>query len=141
MNAPLYTIDILRLATSNPHQERLTSPMGMARRRSVSCGSEVTVDINVADGRVTAIGMLVEACAFGQASSTLLAAHAIGRTPGDLAAARDSLARWLADEGSQPDWPDIDLLVPARRATGRHPAILLAFDAAADAAAQAEASA
>lgn len=137
MNAPLYTLDILRLATSIPHHRRLADPMGTAHRRSPVCGSEVTVDIDLAGGRVAALGMVVQACAFGQASSSLLAAHAIGRTPADLALARDQLAAWLAGEGGRPDWPDIDLLTPALRATGRHASIRLAFEAATAAAAQA----
>lgn len=136
MNAPLYTLDILRLATTIPHMGRLDDPMGSARRRSPVCGSELTVDIDLAaDGRVAAVGMTVAACAFGQASASLLAAHVVGRTPADLAEARDALSGWLAGEGAMPDWPDIDLLAPALPATGRHASIRLAFEAAAEAAA------
>jgi len=138
MTAPLYTIDILRLATSIPHHQRLADPMGSARRRSPVCGSEVIVDIDLNHGHVAAIGLSVQACAFGQASAALLAAQAIGRTPAALAAARDQVAAWLTGEDAQPDWPDIDLLAPALPATGRHAAIRLAFEAAAEAAAQAE---
>lgn len=135
MNAPLYTLDILRLATSIPHMGRLEEPMGSARRRSPVCGSELTVDIDFADGRVSAVGMTVAACAFGQASASLLAAHVVGHTPAELAEARDALANWLSGEGEMPDWPDIDLLAPALPAIGRHASIRLAFEAAAEAAA------
>ena len=42
-------------------------------RRSPICGSRVTVDVNLdAEGRVAEIGMLVRACALGQASAALL---------------------------------------------------------------------
>ena len=80
--------------------------------------------------------MLVRACALGQASSSLFAAHAIGRTPDELAVARDQLTAWLAGEGPLPDWPDLDIFTPALPVTARHPSIRLAFEAAADAAAQ-----
>ena len=43
--------------------------------------------------------MLVRACALGQASSSLMAASVIGKTPEELAAARDALTAWLAGEG------------------------------------------
>ncbi|QDZ07349.1 iron-sulfur cluster assembly scaffold protein [Sphingomonas panacisoli] len=141
MNAPLYNTDILRLAASIPHHERLTDPMGSSEKRSPICGSRVTVDIDLSEGRVAAIGMVVRACALGQASSSLFAAHAIGRTPGELATARDQLTAWLAGEGSAPDWPDLDIFTPALTVSARHPSIRLAFEAGADAAAQAAAQA
>lgn len=134
MNAPLYNTDILRLAATIPYHERLPDAMATAERRSPVCGSRVTVDLNVADGRVAEIGMLVRACALGQAASSLFAAHAIGRTPDQLVAARDALSAWLAGAGPVPGWPGLDVLAPALPATARHPSIRLAFEAAADAA-------
>jgi NifU-like protein involved in Fe-S cluster formation len=136
MNAPLYNTEILRLAATIPYQDRLADPMGTSEKRSPICGSRVTVDIDLdADGRVGAVGMLVRACALGQASSSLLSADVIGKTPEELAAARDALTGWLAGEGPVPDWPGLDLFVPALPHSARHASIRLAFEAAADAAA------
>lgn len=134
MNVPLYNTGILRLAASIPHHERLAAPMGSSEKRSPICGSYVAVDVNLNQGRVSDVGMLVRACALGQASSSLLAANVIGRTPAELAAARDQLAVWLAGEGPLPDWPDLDIFEPALAVTARHPSIRLAFEAAAEAA-------
>jgi NifU-like protein involved in Fe-S cluster formation len=139
MNAPLYNTGILRLAASIPHHERLAAPMGSSEKRSPICGSRVTVDINLIEGRVSEVGMLVRACALGQASSSLLAAHVIGRTPMELAEARDQLTAWLAGGGPLPVWPDLDIFQPALAVTARHPSIRLAFEAAAEAAGLAEA--
>ena len=139
--ATLYNAEILRLAASIPHHERLPAPMGTAERRSPICGSRVTVDVDLdADGRVAAVGLLVRACALGQASAALLAAEVIGRTPAELAAARDALAGWLAaGEGAEPPaWPGLEALSPALDYTARHPSIRLAFEAAAEAAEAAE---
>jgi NifU-like protein involved in Fe-S cluster formation len=95
----------------------------------------VTVDVDVDDaGRVSAVGLLVRACALGQASSSLLGASLIGRTPEEIATARDALAAWLAREGAAPDWPGIDVFTPALDYTARHASIRLAFEAAAEAA-------
>lgn len=138
MNAPLYNTEILRLAASIPHHERLSDPMGSSEKRSPICGSRVTVDVNLTDGRVSEVGMLVRACALGQASSSLLAANVIGKSPAELTIARDQLTAWLAGESGAPDWPDIDIFVPALAVTARHPSIRLAFEAAAEAAALAE---
>ena len=83
---------------------------------------------------------VVRACLLGQASSTLLAQHAVGRTPAELARARDELTAWLAGTGEMPDWPGIDIFTPGLKLTARHPSIRLAFEAAAEAAGAAGAS-
>jgi len=138
MNAPLYNQEILRLAASIPYQERLADPMGSSEKRSPICGSRVTVDVTVDDeGRVAELGMLVRACALGQASSALMAGNAVGRTPEELAVARDALTAWLAGEGEMPDWPGLEVLTPALPHSARHPSIRLAFEAAAEATAEA----
>ncbi|WP_380781193.1 iron-sulfur cluster assembly scaffold protein [Sphingomonas sp. R86520] len=135
MSAPLYNAEILRLAASIPHHERLSEPMATAERRSPICGSRVTIDVAVDDaGKVSEVGLLVRACALGQASSSLLASNILGRTPAELAAARDALTAWLAREGDAPDWPGMDIFTPALDYTARHPSIRLAFEAAAEAA-------
>ena len=140
MSAPLYNAEILRLAASIPHHERLTHAQATAEKRSPICGSRVTVDLSLDDeGRVAEVGLLVRACALGQASSSLLAAGILGRTPAELAAARDALTAWLAREGEAPDWPGMAVFTPALDYTARHPSIRLAFEAAAEAAAVAAA--
>lgn len=140
MNAPLYNAEILRLAATIPHHDRLPEPMGTSEKRSPVCGSRVTVDINVDDqGRVSEVGLLVRACALGQASSSLMGASVIGKSPEELAAARDALAAWLAGEGPLPDWPGFALFTPALPHSARHASIRLAFEAAAEAAATARA--
>ena len=136
MNAPLYNREILRLAASTPVAERLAAPMATVEKRSPVCGSRVTVDVNLGDdGRVSELGMLVRACALGQASASIMAAQVTGRTPNQLAEARDALALWLAGEGELPDWPGLDIFTPALPHTARHASIRLAFEAVAEAAA------
>lgn len=138
MSGTLYNAEILRLAAEIPYQERLPDPMGSSEKRSAVCGSRVTVDVDLdAEGRVGAVGMQVRACALGQASSSLLAGSAVGRTPDELAEARDALAAWLAGGGDAPGWPGLAVFEPARAHTARHASIKLAFEAAAEAAANA----
>ncbi len=89
-------------------------------------------------GRVAALGQEVKACALGQASASLMGAHAIGRSPAELAEARDALAAWLAGRRDDPGgWPGLSLFAEARPFAARHASILLAFEAAAEAAARA----
>ena len=135
MNAPLYNTEILRLAATIPHHARLPDAMGTADKRSPICGSRVTVDVNTdAAGHVTDFGLMVRACALGQASSSLLGAAVIGKTPVEIADARDQLTAWLAGTGPLPDWPGFVLFTPALPHSARHASIRLAFEAAAEAA-------
>lgn len=136
VNEPIYTTAILRLAAEIPHDGRLASPDASVERRSVVCGSRVTVDVVLgADDRVASLGLEIRACALGQASASLMAAQAVGRNAAELVSARDDLAAWLA--GRRDDagvWSGLDALAPARRHSSRHAAILLPFEAVAAAA-------
>ncbi|HEY9092079.1 iron-sulfur cluster assembly scaffold protein [Parasphingorhabdus sp.] len=131
MSGALYTRDILRLAVSIPHQSRLDKPDGTAEVRSRTCGSRVAADIIVSeDGRITDLGIEVNACALGQASTAILAAEAIGKSAEEIAAAREHLAGYLAGAEAQPgSWDNMEHLCAARDHPGRHAAIILPYDA------------
>lgn len=137
MSAALYNAQILRLAAAIPHHARLADPHATIEKRSPVCGSRVTVDVVLDEaGRVAALGQEVRACALGQASAALMGAHAIGRSPGELAAARDALAAFLAGERDDPGaWEGLAIFAPARAYSARHSSIRLGFEAVAEAAA------
>lgn len=143
MTVPLYTPQILRLAASLPFDDRIAAPGAEVERRSRTCGSSVRVAVALdAAGRVAAVAVTAQACALGQASAALLREHAPGRAAAALEQARDALADWLAGtRADAPDWPGIDILAPARDHPGRHAAIRLPFEAAAEAARRAAAAA
>jgi len=135
MSAPLYNKDILRLAASIPHHQRLAHPQASVEMRSPTCGSRVTADVRMEDGKLAALGLDVKACALGQASAALMAAQAIGMTANELAEARDKLTAYLAGQSDNLDfWPDLAVLAPARDYPARHASIRLGFEAIAEAA-------
>ena len=131
MGEPLYTRDILRFASAIPHLGLLADPHGSVDLRSPVCGSRVQLTLRLdPNALVAALGQLVTACAFGQASAALMGAHAIGRSRDDVDQALQQLTRWLAGETETPgSWPNLATLAPARPKTGRHGAILLPFRA------------
>lgn len=139
MTTALYNRDILRLAASIPHQRRLEHPTASVEKRSPICGSRVTVDVVLDEaGRIAALGQEVKACALGQASAALMGASALGRSLDELKDARDALAAFLDGRRDDPgDWPGLDIFREARPYQARHPSILLAFEAVADAVAEA----
>lgn len=139
----LYSSRILALAADIPHHGRLAHPQGTARKRSPLCGSTVTADVVVQDGRITDFAQDVKACALGQASAAVLGQVAIGRSLPELEAARDSLRAMLKDGGTIPTAPfaAYEVLLPARDYKNRHASILLALEAACEAMQAAEAAA
>jgi NifU-like protein involved in Fe-S cluster formation len=131
MNAPLYTTEILRLAASLPEPCRLERVDGEAEQRSPTCGSTVRLQVQLdEEGLLAAISQQVHACAFGQASASLLAAGAKGRSTSEVESAVDHLAAWLScDREDAGEWPGLLALAPARSRKSRHGAILLPFKA------------
>jgi NifU-like protein involved in Fe-S cluster formation len=136
MNAPLYNMEILRLAASVADRPRLTVPDATVERRSPTCGSRVIVDLTLdAEGRVNGFGQEVRACALGRASAVLLGAHVVGRGAEEIASAANALRSFLSGAREDPgSWPGLEVFAPARPHSARHASILLAFDAAAEAA-------
>lgn len=131
MSEALYTRDILRLAVSIPHQSRIDKPHGTADIRSRTCGSRVAVDIILSDEQVIErLGIEVNACALGQASTAILATEAVGKSADDIASVRGQLFEFLAGSSDHPgDWDNMDHFSAAKDHPGRHAAILLPYDA------------
>jgi|TARA_R100001244_G_scaffold39766_2_gene35712 NifU-like protein involved in Fe-S cluster formation len=130
MSGVLYTREILRLAVSIPHQQRLDHPDGTAELRSRTCGSKVTADVIVADGGLLKdLGLEISACALGQASAAILGDQAIGKSVSEIERTRSRLAAFLDGTVETPgDWPHMDKFTSAREHKGRHAAILLPYD-------------
>jgi NifU-like protein involved in Fe-S cluster formation len=139
----LYSQRILALAADVPHVGRLAAPQASVRKRSPLCGSAVTVDLVVADGRIVQYAQEVRACALGQAAAAVLGHVALGRTRAEIDAGRDAL-RAMLKNGAPPPAAPFDgyaALEPARDYKNRHASILLAIEATSEAMAAAEAKA
>ncbi|ODM49993.1 iron-sulfur cluster assembly scaffold protein, partial [Ruegeria sp. PBVC088] len=95
----LYSGRILELAADIPHNARLEDPQVSVKKRSPLCGSTVTVDLTMKDGRVADFGQDVKACALGQAAASVVGGAIIGRTPEEIQAARDALRAMLKEDG------------------------------------------
>jgi NifU-like protein involved in Fe-S cluster formation len=136
----LYSQRILALAADIPHRGRLDGAQASVRKRAPLCGSTVSVDLDVTDGRISRFGQDVKACALGQASAALLGRHVIGRTRAEIEAARDQLKAMLTTgrHAARRAFDGYDVLEPARAYRNRHASILLALEATAEAMAEAE---
>ncbi len=137
----LYHPRILELAADIPHVGRLDAPDGAATKVSRVCGSVVTVELKLKDGLVSEIAVHPKACALGQAATGVLAMNAIGASPEEIHAARDSLRAMLKDGAAPPAgrfW-ELRHLEGVRDYPPRYASTMLAFDAAVEALEQAQA--
>ena len=139
----IYNAKILEQAAAISHGRRLTCPQATATAHSKLCGSTVVVDIDMADGRVTAFGQSVKACLLGQAAASVVGHHIVGSSAEELRTVGRCMRAMLKAGGAPPSgrWADLAVLEPVREVRGRHASTLLIFDAVEQAIAEIEAKA
>ncbi|ABF64128.1 hypothetical protein TM1040_1395 [Ruegeria sp. TM1040] len=127
----LYSTKILALAADIPHLGHLEQADATVKRRSPLCGSTVTVDVTLEDGKVAQFAQDVKACALGQAAAAVVGAAIIGRSAAEVERARDQLKAMLTEGGPVPEAPfdGLEVLIPARDFKNRHASIMLALEA------------
>jgi len=137
----IYNRRILELASGIPRLGRLDHPDASATAHSKLCGSIVTVDLRMDDGKISDFAHDVKACALGQASSSIMGAHVVDSTPDELRELRQTMRAMLKEGGPPPEgrWADLAVLTPVRDYKARHASTLLTFDAVVDAVDQIEA--
>jgi NifU-like protein involved in Fe-S cluster formation len=139
----VYNKRIIELAGNIPRLGRLPSPDATATAHSKLCGSTVKVDLKMDGSVVTDFAHDVKACALGQASSSIMAAHVVGSTSSELRELRETVRKMLKENGKPPQgkWAEIAVLEPVRDYKARHASTMLTFEAVVDAIGQIEAKA
>jgi NifU-like protein involved in Fe-S cluster formation len=140
----LYNQRILKLAAEISHIGRLDNAAAQADAQSRLCGSKVHVELSLADDNtVAAFAHEVEACALGQASSSVMAREIIGAPPQELRDVAAQMRAMLKQDGPPPQdsarggkWSDLEVLEPVRDYKNRHASTLLTFGAVEDCLAQ-----
>lgn len=148
MNA-LYNQKILQLAGNIAHIGQLNEADAKTSVKAIAvsrlCGSKVAVALCLIDGKVSAFAHEVEACALGQASSSVMAREIIGSSPDELRNVAAQMRAMLKEGGKPPHlagadarWQDLEVLETVRDYPNRHASTLLTFDAVEDCLAQLE---
>ena len=138
----IYNEKILELAANIPCTERLSDPQASATAHSKLCGSTVTIDLNMADGRVTAYGQTVKACLLGQSACAIMGHNVVGASAEELRDVGRQMRAMLKENGPAPGgkWADLAILEPVRDFKARHTSTLLVFDAVEEAIGKIEAA-
>ena len=131
----LYSAKILKAAANMPRAGRLAAPQASAEKVSKLCGSRVTVDVTLEDGRIADYAQDVKACALGQAAAAIMGEHAVGASVEEIESALGALRAMLKTGGDPPEgrFADLAMLAPVKDYPPRHASTMLAFEATAEA--------
>lgn len=126
----LYSTDILRWTTRIPHTERLEGADVSVVKTSRICGSRISADAMFTDGRISAFGQEVKACALGQASAAIVGQNVLGLDKHELSDIATRFRHMVkTGEANFPEkWQDLALLAPVKDHPGRHGSVMLPFE-------------
>lgn len=127
----VYSDKIIRYAANIPLQARLVEPDASATRRSEFCGSHITIDINVKNGKITEFGQKIDACALGSAASAIVCDYIIGASLDEVANARAQLFEMLTNGGAVPTgrFSELEILQSVAEYPNRHTSTMLILNA------------
>ena len=141
MKDQLYHQAILDLARQAGRAARLEGATASVTVDNPLCGDRVTVDLDLADGRVRAVGHKVRGCLLCQAAAAAIAARAPGETPAALRGIAKKLDLAIRKDPSANAglWPELGAFAPVHPHKSRHDCVLLPFEALVQALDQVEA--
>ena len=131
----LYTNNILELASNIPITTRLKHPDVSVTKRTTICGSSITLDLNIADYKISEVGLDIKACALGQASTCIFLTHAVGTDFDTILELRKNLKTFL-ETGTfliKAPFASYKYFKPAQKVPYRHDSVLLILDASIEA--------
>jgi len=127
----IYNKDVLKLAADIGGMEELKNPDATTSLRSPLCGSSITISISLKEKKIAGYSQEIKACALGQASASVMAKAAIGKSKKDIQSAKEQIVEMLTKGKLLPkgDWAPLSALAAAKDVKSRHGAILLPFEA------------
>lgn len=128
----IYSEELITLSEETRAPVSLPHPDLAAKAISPICGSEVSVELQIQNGKIAAFGFAIESCALTRATVTVMTHAIIGKTRAEIArAGADMQAMLEGDTDTKPsgDWQKLCILEPVRDYPSRHNALLLPFEA------------
>ena len=131
MSDELYHQAILQLAKRAREARRLETPDASVTLDNPLCGDRVSLDLNLADGRVREVGHKVRGCLLCLAAAAAIAERAPGETPATLRTVANELGDAIArnPDAAGRSWPELAALAPVHVHKSRHDCVLLPFEA------------
>lgn len=110
---------------------RLNTPDASIDLDNPLCGDRVSMDVQVANGRLRGIAHRVRGCLLCEAAASIIATNAVGETAENLAGIDKVLADALANgfDGRSLPWQELAVFAPVVHHRSRHRCVTLAFEA------------
>ena len=137
MSDAIYNDAIKAAARDRSHVGRLPSPDASVTCDNPLCGDRVTLDVKLAGGRVAEIAHKTRGCMLTEAAAGMVASLAPSMPVERLDGLLGDLHHFLAEGGPAP-WPELAMFAPVHAVKSRHECVLLPFEAAAAALADAD---
>lgn len=133
MSGGLYEGGIKELAAAEVMPRSLPHPDRQVSVDNPFCGDRVDLQINLEDGRVTALAQHVRGCLLCQAAANAVAMSAIGLSAGEIEQVDQSLKAMLRGEAgpgwTPPGWDSLVVFEPVSGYKSRHGCVTLPFRA------------
>ena len=135
MTDDLYEGGIVRLARAAHGAGKLEGANASATVDNPLCGDRVTIEVTVADGRVSALGHTVKGCLLCKAAASMLGLHGGGLTAAEVTTNIAALDGLLQHGATPPAgaWPELVQFAPVARHKSRFDCVRLPLQAAAKA--------
>ena len=105
MSDPLYRRELLRLAADAHGAGRLSAPHASGQAFNPACGDRVTVQLTLADGRISGFAHETKACVLAQASASILGTALRDATVSDIEKLRAAVSAMLESKVPPPAQP------------------------------------
>ena len=104
MSNELYQSDIKALAQDDSTAKSLPDPDRRVSLDNPFCGDRVDLEVDIQDGRISALAHSVRGCMLCQASANAMASSAIGLSLAEIEAIHSGLVAMLKGQDN-PEWP------------------------------------
>ena len=129
MSEALYHKALVERARAAFGKGRLPDATSSATVDNPLCGDRVTLDLEVKDGRIAAIGHQVRGCLLCEAAAATIAEHGRGADQAMLDAMSTAARALLAEGALDPHWQCLEIFRPVHGAKSRRECVLLPFEA------------
>ena len=130
MSEDIYRDAIIDLAKSKKGSERLFNPDITITLDNPLCGDRITLDVNLANGRVTKLGYKVRGCILCEAAASMIGEHAPNTEVTAITPGRRILTSILKKETTAtPTFAPVAEFAPVAQFKSRHECVLLPFEA------------
>ncbi len=131
VSAALYHQRLVELANRIPEQKTCKQPFISIEKRAKSCGSTLTLQLNIDGGKIKDIGYTYETCLLTRAVLAVFCTAAIGKTRDEVHNIYILFKSWLRGgiDKLPEEWKELGILAPAKDYQMRHKSMMMPFTA------------